>query len=74
MVTNTFPCDSQHLEFSVDKDLAAEVIKHVTSAPKGRMRDKGLLSAKTGKIWIGNSLPIPSNYLHALGVLPKIPL
>ena len=74
MVPNTFPCDSQHFEFSMDKDLAAEVIKHVTSAQKGRRRDKGLLGAKTGEIWIGNSLPIPSNYLHALGFLPKISL
>ena len=35
MVPNTFPCDSQLFEFSMEKDLAAEVIKHVTLHRKG---------------------------------------
>ena len=61
MVPNAFPCDSQLFKFSTRGDLAAEVIKHVTSSLKQRGRDNGPLGAKTGEIRVRNSFAIHLN-------------
>ena len=51
VLPKAFLCDSQHFKFSMEEDLSADIIKHVTSMLKWR-RDNGHLGAKTGGIGI----------------------